>query len=991
MKNKVISELIRKISLFMALIVALLGIGITGTACERNDELVTVYPEKISGKLNNPGMGWATNEDCLFLGNQDLGASGSLPDVDVIYMGTSWAICEPEEGVYDFSLIDNTIEYWRQYDKRFQIKISTDSYMHPSTYYGAPRWLIDKYDIPYMELDYTNGGPVQKLTAVDVSNKQYLEHLDKFLAAINDHYGSYEDVDTFEIRGFGNWGEWHDGYLYENLDMQRGALEGVIDHYVDAFKENGKLLVLSTSWDPQYLDSYGSGDEGYRNYYRIGAYDYAFSDDNIAFRRDGIAATLLYNYDERFMQEAFNSGKRLPQFAEFANGLDNLLNEESGFDLISGLDDGLYKLRANYCTVPGWENDSTNRVIQLGKREVLDHGNEVMGYRLSVDKARYPKYAVKNSEIDVFTQWSNTATGRFWYEDKLAIYLLNEQNEIVSQTINEDFDATNYVFGEINNVYSKLKIGNVSDGTYSIAVGIVDEEGTPHIELGMGGKVEDTCIYKLGEIILGNKAGTDTTATKMTWDEFRNYKFAPNTGYQVTLRYTPAMALEDFVFGTRNGYVFRLTTEKGGESAAAGYTKWQDVSERRSDKTFTFVTGNYSDYKAELISEGFGEIRGETVWVEKTDISFFDDFENYAEKQNDLINFEKNFLTSGALEGSILLRSDTEDSGAVNVISGDKSAMIECAENGDKYGIYLNYDKKSLKPNTSYTVTFNFRVKDLTDVGPGGYYILSGYNSEDATYKTIGTWYYRADTFDHNITYTFNTGDDFDSLAIGAHNKGAFIIDNVLLIENAAGETVVGEDIPIVPNDPREVSAGIGITADFEDGTLTNSAFTRGINSQAKLTNNPDYVINGKYSLFAHYERANYQDYYFSAGFTNSKYFTFEPGATYIVEFKYKVIGSVPADSVLYIFFTDERTGYDETTKTTYVGQNRSDSAGKAEQWDVTDDDGNYLYSMYRWTVTLAEESLSHPEIDALNYQFYFGVYGYMTVSIDDVLILKAG
>ena len=107
------------------------------------------------------------------------------------------------------------------------------------------------------------------------------------------------------------------------------------------------------------------------------------------------------------------------------------------------------------------------------------------------------------------------------------------------------------------------------------------------------------------------------------------------------------------------------------------------------------------------------------------------------------------------------------------------------------------------------------------------------------------------------------------------------------------------------------------------------------------------------------------------------------------MEFKYKTIGTVPSDSVLYLFFTDDRTNYDESIRTTYVGQNRADAAGVSEQRDVTDENGNYLYSVFRWTVTLAEKSQSHPEIDQLNYQFYFGVYGYMTVSIDDVLILK--
>ena len=943
-----------------------------------------VYPEKISGKLDNPGMGWVFNEDSVFYGGLDLGASGEMPDCDIVYIGTTWALIEQEEGVFDFSIIDQAMDYWRPRGKKFHFKISTDSFMLPNTYTGAPTWLIEKYNIPYQTFDYTNGGPVPKFIAYDVTNEVYLKFLDRFLGKLYEKYGNDDAVETIEIRGYGNWGEWHTGYVFENRDIKRAALENIIDKYVAAFKESDKIMVLCCSWDPNELPYYGL-ENPYRNYYTWNAYDYAYKIDNVSFRRDGIAGALYYAYDQKFMSEVFRSGKRLPLFGEYAGTSADAISGSGSYSLLDGINEGLYKLRLNYCTVIDWTAEQVAWLIENGYREVFDRGNEMMGYRLAVDMARFPKTAKAGDPIEVLTQWSNSAVGRFFYDYKLALYLLDANDNIISTTINSEFDATNFTQGEITNIYSELEIpADISFGEYTVAVGIVNDEGEAAIELGMGGKLEDARIYRLGNITVGEESVEGSLTEKMSWDEFQNYSFTPYATYQVTLRYTPAMSIEDYTFDNWNGYVFKLTSEKGGPSATAGWTKWQDVSETTCFKTFTFTVGQFDDYKAVLESENFGDISVSDVYVEKM-YGMLENFEGYADGNADLISMEENFTTSLAQNGTITYRDDSMNDGENNVISGDKSVLVQASGDGAQYGIYTNQYNFKLKPNTTYTLSFNFRSKVGTDVGNGGYYVVDMYNSAEESYAKIGEWYERSDNYVTTKTFTFNTGSEgYDSFAFGVVNSGSFLIDNLILIEHSSGEIVDGEDIEYVQNVRRESEGGLDVTEGFESGTIIGSNFTRGVNNLAKLTNDEDLVISGDWSLFACYEKANYSSLYFGVGETNPLYFSFKPGGTYRVQFKYRIIDA-PAGTSFYAFFRDPTTPNTiEADLQAYLYAGDA-SKGDLKTEEVTPEEGN-PYTQVDWTITLMDEYEGNP---LENYQFYFGVTGYMIVVIDDILITE--
>ncbi len=92
-----------------------------------NNEFTVVYPDKITGNLHNPGMGWVAIEEPTYAGHSNLGADGNIPMVDCISLSTSWAMIETSEGNYDWSNIDRTVDYWTKLGKFINVRITTDN------------------------------------------------------------------------------------------------------------------------------------------------------------------------------------------------------------------------------------------------------------------------------------------------------------------------------------------------------------------------------------------------------------------------------------------------------------------------------------------------------------------------------------------------------------------------------------------------------------------------------------------------------------------------------------------------------------------------------------------------------------------------------------------------------------------------------------------------------------------------------------------------
>ena len=937
------------------------GSFVTLTACSGRQEsgMQYIYPEKIAGNLHNPGMGWDGTDEVTWCGMQDLGWSGVMPEVDGITLSGSWAQIETEEDVYDFSVLERTVDYWSGQGKHITLRISTDSLVLPHVYNGVPDYIFDKYNVGYEWMRYDGISGITQYKAVDIRDAKYLERLDKFLAKLCEFAESKESVVLIDLLGYGSWGEWHSGHSFDDYEDRVASLKNIIDRYCEAFKNCGKSLVISSSWEYREDMTPNSVYSTYEEYIQWSAFDYAMKQENVSFFRWGGAGVLKYDSDERLASDYIRSNKKLPLTGEFFSAASDLFTGAQGFTGVEGIDDIAFKLRVNYSTIPGWYNKvaATELLEQEGGDEIIARGNQILGYRLAVDRAQFPKKVAPGGEMTLLTAFSNTAVGRFQYKYPLKVYFLDGNGQEVFSYVNVDSDFRNLLYGDVYNVYSSFEIPeNLSEGIYQIAVAIVDEQGNPAIRLGMAGD-DGNKRYILGDIEVEKNTQKKDFVFCGSWEQAQNYRFDPDSTYQITLEYTPQFSLQDFKFGSYNGYEFYLQSETGGESSVAGYAKWQDVSGEKGYRTFVVQTKNYKDYHVVLNTDDYAPILTGKVWIEKTS-GALETFENY-----DLDSISGSWYNYRS--NSAMLTSEK-----TQVLSGKDSILLQATGKGDKDCLVSDPRNLKLKPKTSYTVSFLFKAD--TPTGNGGYMYLSLGSGSDS--ERIGEWYERADTPAMRKTYTFVTGDETDQfLAFGMKNNGSYIIDDLILIENASGKVIEGSDIAYVQNEKPDIGIGFGDTEGFENGTFGGSAYNEGFFNFGRMTDKEGEVINGKYSLLGFVDRHVTQSDWFLFSKSRFENLRFEPNSVYKVKLSYKILEEAPTKIINGI----EQKGY-------YFLLIRSD---KYEEEGRYDQDVSFRLEGEVGQVYTKEFEFMTPDRDDTRLIFAMFLTG--KIAIDDVTVTK--
>lgn len=179
---------------------------------------------------DNEGMGWVILEEPLWGGLPSLGYKGTFPEVKSISLSTGWSVFEETPGNYDWTVMDETIEYWVKQGKTINLRLCTDGLeLNQGVVNGCPAWLFEE---PYNVPKVVNNGDI----FADLSSKVYQEELRKFLTEFAGHYTSedypYRDaIEVVELRGYGMVGEWHSGWNTYNSSAKGNGKKSLNLHY----------------------------------------------------------------------------------------------------------------------------------------------------------------------------------------------------------------------------------------------------------------------------------------------------------------------------------------------------------------------------------------------------------------------------------------------------------------------------------------------------------------------------------------------------------------------------------------------------------------------------------------------------------------------------------------------------------------------------------------------------------------------------------------
>ncbi|MFH2093448.1 MAG: DUF4832 domain-containing protein [Pseudomonadota bacterium] len=179
--------------------------------------------------------------------NDQPGLKSRYPFAEIVYKRFLWSELEPEEGEYNFSILEKWINGWknRGYRIGFGVMSTTDGKQ------ATPAWVF-KAGVPGVA--HMNGQQIDPV----MWNDTYHDKLEKFIAALGERLGGGRAVEFMDIRGIGMWGEMHFGFgingmwtqdeLYDHglsEDTLKTAYFRQMEYYKKAFPHTNLFLNIS--------------------------------------------------------------------------------------------------------------------------------------------------------------------------------------------------------------------------------------------------------------------------------------------------------------------------------------------------------------------------------------------------------------------------------------------------------------------------------------------------------------------------------------------------------------------------------------------------------------------------------------------------------------------------------------------------------------------------------------------------------------------------
>ncbi len=375
------------------------------------DSYSIVYPEEDSSYLINPGKGW------VLYGLPSNHTEASLKYGSVGYGRYNWIDIEPQEGEYNWHIIDNFIAQWEQLGMQAAFGIMAAN-MHHRAMYVTPEWVFDAGCQP-REVQYTNpdtAPDVAQTTAYegvqvipqDWLDPVFLEKLENLLQALAHRYNGHPSLAWYEIRSYGNWGE---GHLYP-WHGEEPSIDQLFQHHIalHLIHFDQTPLIAAETYFRSATQRLYAAQQG------VG-----IRDDGIISYRDGSTTREC----EGLAISAFEWGGTYEQF--------------SSQGVLSQLESSIANGKVYYC---GFARFGDDDIAAFAQNEVtlIERLTNLMGYHLTLNNVLLPDTITSDQELHLEFTWKNSGVARMWFDAHAAFALLDSDHNVIYRTDLEDFN-----------------------------------------------------------------------------------------------------------------------------------------------------------------------------------------------------------------------------------------------------------------------------------------------------------------------------------------------------------------------------------------------------------------------------------------------------------------------------------------------------------------------------------------------------------------------
>lgn len=463
---------------------------VPGLASSEHDK-VTVKTQDTGGALVNPSMGWTMH----FYSNVPANYGSKLapadtlddfPGLSTVYLRLPWAFLEPEEGKYNWAILDTPAQRWIAKGKRIALRLTcSENWMK----YATPEW-VGNAGAKGTFYDYGKGRVGQSNTWDPFfDDPVYLKKLDAFLAALAKRYDGNPNVEFIDVGTYGMWGEGHTfaSSQQDSFEIQKTH----IDLHLKHFKKT--LLCIS--------DDFAGHDKPGRN---SPITDYALS-CGVSLRDDSVLVQPPpRSWYHAEMAQAF--WPKLPVILEHEHyHASKERGAWNGALLLKSVED----YHASFLSIHGWPRD-----ILAENKQMIDSINQRLGYRLQPLEVTWPKTAgIGVPSFHVKWVWANKGVAPCYPGGFPCLTLKDAEGGIVSVLTDDSLDMRSLKTGPVGAapvtmLESTFAIGLIAPttkpGTYDLYVSVGTRDGTPKIALPLIGD-DGQRRYRLGAVTLQNQ------------------------------------------------------------------------------------------------------------------------------------------------------------------------------------------------------------------------------------------------------------------------------------------------------------------------------------------------------------------------------------------------------------------------------------------------------------------------------------------------------
>jgi hypothetical protein len=459
-------------------------------------ERTIVRPDDTGEALVNPGMGWV-----LHFYDNNVENYGSrlapadtvddFPGLGCVYLRLAWSFIEPEEGVFNWSVIDTPAQRWIRKGLEVSFRISCSE---GSVRFATPEWVkrAGAKGHFFRRGEIADESDPRAAWEPDFDDPVFLEKLDSFLGAFAARYDRRPEVSCIDIGSMGIWGEGHTN-ASTRIAYGGETTRRHIDLHLRHFANTWILYNDDLPSGPPVNGSQGSEPDGPNESVLYAAEKgLGLRDDSILVQGEG------KEYFSAWMAPHFWDSAPVCLECEHYGPSAKRGCWRDGSMYLQAVED----YRASYATIHWWP-----REFYEANRELVDRINMRLGYRLQLVEASWPAEIPVGGPFEFRAEWRNAGAAPCLPGGLPTVTLRDADGGIAGVWAGDSLDVRDLPVGAPGEAESRRQ--SVTSGTplflkpgrYDVLVSVGTTTGTPRIALPLpAGDGERR--YKLGEVTI---------------------------------------------------------------------------------------------------------------------------------------------------------------------------------------------------------------------------------------------------------------------------------------------------------------------------------------------------------------------------------------------------------------------------------------------------------------------------------------------------------